>query len=133
MTTRQYFTASLGLPVVLGLVGYFFEPLSVLWLGLAAGGIIYVPLAILTGIKLRRVNYTHELGLIGLVLPIAFSLLFGVAYFVLGFIDAGIGALPVALIATMVAAVAAYGYVLAACLLWHALRRLGIVRNELAA
>jgi hypothetical protein len=133
MTTRQYFTASLGLPVVLGLLGYVFEPLSILWLGLVAGCIVYVPLAVITGIRLRRVSSTHELGLVGLVLPIVFSLLFGFLYFVLGYLDAGFGALPVAFIATLVAAVVGYGYVLIACIGWQALRRLGVVHNELAA
>jgi hypothetical protein len=134
MSTRGYFQLSLLLPVVVGLLGLRMESLSILWVGLVGGSITYVPLALLTASKLRHVKSKEQLRSLVLGLPLIFSALLGALYgaaflFTGDGVSAFVFTVPVALLSAIIG----YGYVLAACLGWHALKAVGVVHDELAA
>jgi hypothetical protein len=133
MSTRLYFTLTLLLPVVVGLLGLIVDALSLFWVGLVSGCLVYVPLAIFAAMRLRRISSTDQLRLMGFLLPLVFSILFGLLYGVAWLLEgSGPGVILVAFPAVVLALLVSYGYLLVACLGWHALKAIGVVRNELA-
>ena len=134
MSTRRYFQLSLLLPVVMGLLGLYVQSLSILWAALLGGSIIYVPLALVAASKLRRVESKEQLRSFVLTLPLIFSALlgtlYGAAFLLMG---DGMSAFAFSVPVAVLSAVISYGYVLFACLGWHTLKAIGVVKDELVA
>jgi hypothetical protein len=134
MTTRKFFTATLFVPLIAGLIGLF-TPAKVLLVALLFGGVPYILLALVLARLILRSRTKSRLIRLSLLSPVAFMPL--VILFVMivgsspttGQVSAGETAMQILPFAVYTL-VFGYFYVLVAWALWFLATKIGFVVDE---
>jgi|HubBroStandDraft_1064217.scaffolds.fasta_scaffold498987_1 hypothetical protein len=132
MTTRLYFSACLGLPIALCLLGMLLDPAEFKPV-LIVGGVVYLPLAIYAWWRIRRATHLDTFVGISAMFPFATSLLLGGVFAFPQVVGGGNGDPIVAFAGVIVALIVGYSYVIVIWVIYSLLKKARLVVNEFAA
>jgi hypothetical protein len=132
VTTRQYFSSCIALPVILSLLGFALDR-SAFAPVIVVGVVVYLPLAIYAYWRIRRATHLDTFTGISVIFPFASSLLLGGVFAFPQVVGGGNGDVGVAMIGALIDLVVGYTYVLVIWVIYSLLKKGGLVTNEFTA